>query len=188
MTQAELSILLWMQEHMRTDLMDGVLKFISALGNGGVFWIALSLLLMCFRKTRKAGFAAAVALALMQISGNMVIKPLVERARPCDIEQAVEMIVGRPHGYSFPSGHTASSFAVVFALFYVRSRLWVPSFLLAAPIAFSRMYLFVHYPTDILGGILLGMVCGWLGAKIGRKLYRKYIRWRNARRRARALA
>ncbi|MDO4739489.1 MAG: phosphatase PAP2 family protein [Eubacteriales bacterium] len=186
MTQAELDILLWMQEHLRTDLLDGLLKFISALGNGGVFWIVLTVLLLCFKKTRKAGVASAVALALMQIMGNMLIKPLVERARPCDVEQAVDMIIGRPHGYSFPSGHTASSFAVVFAFCFAGSFLWKPALVLAAPIAFSRMYLFVHYPTDILGGLMLGLVCGWLGAKIGRRLLYRFDLWNDARRARRA--
>lgn len=189
MTQVELNILHWIQENLRTELLDGVLRGISSLGDAGMFWIVLSLVLMCFRKTRRAGFAAAAALLLMQISGNMVLKPVIERARPCDIDQTVELLIARPHGSSFPSGHTASSFAVVFALFYIRSFWWKWALGLAAPIAFSRMYLFVHYPTDIIGGIALGLVCGWLGAKIGRRLHRKYIRHRKAkRRRARAAA
>ena len=185
MTQAELGILYWIQNNIRCDVLDGALKVITELGNGGIFWILISLIFVCFKETRRIGLAACIALALMQISGNMVLKPLIERARPCDIDQTIEMIIGRPHGYSFPSGHTASSFAVVFAFYYAKNRLWKPAAVLAALIAFSRMYLFVHYPTDIIGGILLGLVCGWLGAKAGRRLNRKINRYIRARRRAR---
>jgi len=184
MTQAELGILYWIQNNMRCGALDGALRVITELGNGGIFWILVSLIFICFKETRRIGIAAALALALMQVSGNMVLKPLIERARPCDIDQTIEMIIGRPHGYSFPSGHTASSFAVVFAFYFSKSRLWRPAAVLAALIAFSRMYLFVHYPTDIIGGVALGVVCGWLGAKISRRLYRKYLRWRKARSRS----
>ena len=188
MTQAELGILYWIQNNIRCGVLDGALRFITELGNGGIFWILVSLIFVCFKETRRIGLAACIALALMHIFGNMVLKPLIERARPCDIDQTIEMIIGRPQGYSFPSGHTASSFAVVFAFYYAKDRLWKPAAVLAALIGFSRMYLFVHFPTDIIGGVLLGLVCGWLGAKAGRRLNRKISRCLRERRARKAAA
>ena len=104
----------------------------------------------------------------------MILKPLVARARPCTVNPAIELLVEVPTDYSFPSGHTAASFAAVFALYFSGSPLWKPAAVLAGTIAFSRMYLYVHWPSDILGGILLGFVVGWLGVKAVRLTEKKW--------------
>ena len=104
-----------------------------------------------------------------------VLKPLIARVRPCDVNTAVQLLVARPDDFSFPSGHTGASFAEVTALYAGGNRLWIPALLLAALISFSRLYLYVHYPTDVLAGILLGAAAGWLGSQgiacVGRKLH-----------------
>jgi undecaprenyl-diphosphatase len=93
----------------------------------------------------------------------MILKPLVARIRPCDVNTAVQLLIARPTDYSFPSGHTAASFAATFALYFSRKKLWIPAIGLAVLISFSRLYLYVHYPTDILAGVMIGIIMGFLG-------------------------
>ena len=97
---------------------------------------------------------------------NLVLKPLVARVRPCDINTAVQLLIARPDDFSFPSGHTGASFAAVSALCASGNRLWIPSLILAVLIAFSRLYLYVHYLTDILAGAVIGIMAGWIGTKL----------------------
>ena len=106
------------------------------------------------------------ALVLDVILCNGVLKHVFARVRPCDVNTTIQLLVPRPSDYSFPSGHTAASFAAVAALFFAgQKKLWKPALVLAVLIAFSRLYLYVHYPTDILGGIAVGVLCGYIGAR-----------------------
>ena len=148
---------------LRCPVLDALAVFFDAAGAHGELWIALTVLALAFRRTRKAGFAMALALCLYMVSGHFILKPLFARPRPCDVNTAITILVKRPHGHSFPSGHTASAFAAAFALWLQNRKLGVPALVLAAFIAFTRLYLYVHFPTDILGGVLVGLVCGWLG-------------------------
>lgn len=159
----ELQILNWIQT-LRTPLMDQVMCFITGLGNGGILWIILAIILMLIPKTRKTGIIVLAALLLDVILCNGLLKNLIARIRPCDVNTAVQLLIPRPSDFSFPSGHTAASFAAVSALhFSGEKKLWKAALIPAVLIAFSRLYLYVHYPTDILGGILLGICCGYLG-------------------------
>ena len=103
------------------------------------------------------------------------LKPLFARVRPCDVNQAVQLLIANPGGYSFPSGHTSASFAAASVLcFREKRKVAVPALLLAALIGFSRMYLYVHYPTDIAGGILLGTLMGYVCVQAADRIkYRK---------------
>ena len=96
--------------------------------------------------------------------GDCILKPLFARPRPCDVNTAITILVKRPHGHSFPSGHTASAFAAAFALWLQNRKLGVPALVLAAFIAFTRLYLYVHFPTDVLGGLVLGLALGALAS------------------------
>ena len=117
--------------------------------------------------------AMSFALILDLICCNIVLKPLVGRIRPFLVNTAVELLTAPPADASFPSGHTAASFAAVFALRASGSPLWKPALVLAAGIAFSRLYLYVHWPTDVLGGILVGAAAGWAGARLADALRRR---------------
>lgn len=118
-------------------------------------------------KTRKVGILVSVALLLDVLTCNVILKPLIARTRPYDVNKAVELLIRAPRDYSFPSGHTAASFAAAAALWFAdKKKLAIPALVLAVLIAFSRMYFYVHYPTDVLGGAILGMVCGWLSYKL----------------------
>ena len=158
MLDVEFSILDFIQNQFRTPFGDFVMPLISKLGNGGIIWLVLSWLLCVFPKYRKAGVTMLTALALDVLLCNVMLKPLVGRMRPFTVNTGMELLINAPKDFSFPSGHTAASFAAAFALLFVKNKLWIPSMILASLIAFSRLYLYVHYPTDVLAGILLGLI------------------------------
>lgn len=166
MLSFEFAVLNFIQNHLRTDFLDLAMPLVSRLGGGGEVWLLLALVLVMVPSTRKAGAAIFAALALEFICCNLLAKPLIGRVRPCDVNQAVQLLVSRPLDFSFPSGHSASSFAAACALYFSGSRLWKPALILATLIAFSRLYLYVHYPSDVAAGILLGAAAGWAGARL----------------------
>ena len=164
-TELDLAVLDWIAAHLRGGLMDTLMPLVTRLGDGGYFWITLLLLLLIPKKTRRLGLSMAVAMLLNLVLCNLTLKPLIARPRPFTIRE-VELLIPKPGEFSFPSGHTSSSFAAAGALLFAGAEktLWVPSMILAALIAFSRLYLYVHYPTDVLGGVVLGLLCGFLGS------------------------
>lgn len=168
----ELQILDWIQQ-MRTPAGDVWMPLISRLGNAGMIWILLMCLLLVIPRTRKWGIALAAALCLDAVICNMILKPVVGRIRPCDVNQSVQLLIARPADYSFPSGHTAASFTTVAALYFAGAKkLWKITLPLALLMAFSRMYLYVHYPTDVLGGVIVGCAAGYLGNRLAERLVR----------------
>ena len=159
----ELSILDWIQT-LHTPFLDKIMVFITRLGDAGIIWIMLSIVLLLIPKTRKSGAVMVVALVVDVLLCNIVLKNLVARTRPYDVNTGVHLLVAKLHDYSFPSGHTAASFASVTALYLAgEKKLWKFALVLACLIAISRLYLYVHYPTDVLGGILFGVISGYLG-------------------------
>ena len=162
----ELMILDWIQS-IRTPVGDAVMCFITKLGDAGIIWIVLAAILLLIPKTRKHGLVMMAALCIDLVVCNGLLKNLFARIRPCDVNTQIQLLIARPDDFSFPSGHTAASFAAVAALYFSGERkLWKPALLLACFIAFSRLYLYVHYPTDILGGILVGIAAGYAGSII----------------------
>ena len=165
----ELAILDWIQSHLRCGFLDAVLPVITRTADHGELWIILALVLLVIRNQRKYGAAVACGLILDLVSCNLLLKPLVGRIRPFAVNTAVELLVKAPLDASFPSGHTAASFAAVFALKAAGSPLWKPALAVAVVIAFSRLYLYVHWPSDVLAGALLGAAVGWAGARLAEK-------------------
>lgn len=158
-----MAILDFVQTYLRCDFLDMVMPFITKLGNGGILWVICSLILVIVPKTRKTGIAMAVSLVLEVLCCNGLLKPFVARRRPCDVNTAVRLLIPHPEGFSFPSGHTGASFAAAAALFFGEKRMGIAALMVAALIGFTRIYLYVHYPTDVLAGALLGIMLGWLG-------------------------
>lgn len=169
----EIKILDWIQG-MRTPLGDVLMPFITKLGDAGAIWILLAFFLLFLPKTRRSGAVLLAALCVDVVLCNGILKNLFGRVRPCDVNAAVGLLIERPQDFSFPSGHTAASFASVAALYFCgEKRLWKLALLLAVLIAFSRLYLYVHYPTDILGGILVGVFSAYIGLKIMERLEKR---------------
>ena len=171
--QLELAVLDWVQSHLRREVLDWLMPFVSGLSDHGEVWILFAALLLLIRRQRAYGLSAACALTLDLIACNIVLKPLIGRLRPFAFRPDLSLLVPPPGDASFPSGHTAAAFAVVFALKTAGSPLWRPALALAAVTAFSRLYLYVHWPTDVLGGILLGAAVGWAGARLAKALLKK---------------
>ncbi len=173
-------ILVQIADHWRGGFSDTVWTAISMLGNGGALWIITALILLFFRKTRRAGAAMLVALLIGLLVGNVVIKELVMRPRPFVTHPDLTALLDPGDQWSFPSAHTLSSFAAATALFFFHRKSAILAYLAAALIAFSRLYASVHYPTDILAGILLGILCGlaagWLTDRAADRIHTIHLR------------
>ena len=168
--ELDMNILLWIQEHLRTDALTPFWKVITFLGNGGWFWIVLCVLLICFGKTRKVGITAALSLTLGFLITNLLLKNIVARARPFDSYTQILPLITRPTDYSFPSGHTCASFAcALVCLRMLPKKFGIPAVILAGMIAFSRLYLGVHYPGDVLAGFLVAMLSSLLSCYLIQK-------------------
>lgn len=161
----EFTILDWFQSIHCVPL-DALAVFFDVVGAHGELWIVLAAILLLFKKTRRAGAAIAVALILHLLVADTILKPFFARPRPCDLNSAVPMLVPRPRGWSFPSGHTSSAFAAAGALLFTKNKLAPYALVLAAFIGLTRLYLYVHFPTDVLAGTVTGLVFGFAAAKI----------------------
>lgn len=169
----EIQILDWIQ-NLHSPVADVLMSVITSLGNAGAAWILLAVVLLMIPKTRKTGAVLAAALILDVILCNGIIKNAVARMRPYDRNPVVELLIQKPGDYSFPSGHTAASFAAMSALYFGGEKhLWKPVLVLAVLIAFSRLYLYVHYPTDVLAGAALGVFCGYLGNLLIQRIWKE---------------
>ncbi|MCI5881112.1 MAG: phosphatase PAP2 family protein [Clostridium sp.] len=156
---------------IHTPLLDKILAFITSLGNAGIIWIVLAVVLLILPKTRKTGIIVAAALLMDLILCNLILKNLVARVRPYDVNTAIAILIKKPLDFSFPSGHTAASFAAMTALFLAKmKKAWIAALVLAVLIAFSRLYFYVHYPTDVLGGAVVGILSGIIGYTIVEKI------------------
>lgn len=158
--EIEFSILYFLQT-LHNPVLDQIMKTVTSLGNAGWMWVVLSLVLLCVKKTRKIGFAMLFSMLIGFLLGNVLLKNLIARQRPCWIDPNVPLLISNPHDYSFPSGHSLASFAAAVSIFLQNKRWGVAALLLASAIAFSRMYLFVHFPTDVLTGIVIGTVIAY---------------------------
>ncbi|MCH5265433.1 MAG: phosphatase PAP2 family protein [Lachnospiraceae bacterium] len=154
------------------------MKVFTTLGEGGAVWVLIGILLLLKKETRKTGAVVLFSLLLCMITGNLILKNLVARPRPCWRNPEVEMLLAIPKDYSFPSGHTMSSFAAATGIFMWNKRLGLVAAAGALLIAVSRMYFYVHYPTDILAGLLLGIALGCLSAVVIGRLEECYVRRR----------
>ena len=128
------------QNKLRCKFLDSLMIKCSSLGDGGIIWIAISFLLICYKKYRQAGVLILVGLIMGVLIGNCLL------------------LIPIPYDYSFPSRHTMSSFIAAAVLLHTDIMFAYPAFLLASVIAFSRLYLYIHYPSDIIGGIALGTI------------------------------
>lgn len=151
------SILLFIQEHCRFELLTPVMQVSSILVNAGLLWIVLCILLICFKKTRVVGLVALSSLAFCFLITNVFLKNLVARARPFDTYSDLIPLIKKPTDFSFPSGHTTASFATVGVLVrFLNKPLIAVTVIYAFLVAYSRLYLGVHYPSDVLCGMLIG--------------------------------
>lgn len=155
---------------MRCSFFDWFFSTITHLADAGILWILVAVLLLFTARYRKDGLKLALALICCLLLSNLFLKNLVARPRPCWVRD-VALLIANPTDYSFPSGHTQASVASALVLWRANRKWGIAAAVLTALIAFSRMYLYVHYPTDILGGVLCGLISGSLGVFLGRRLW-----------------
>lgn len=157
MVAMEADILLWIQNNIRNEVLTPIFKFITTLGNAGVIWIVLSVGLLIPKKTRRVGVLALVSLVLSALIDNVILKNAVARTRPYDVIEGLTSLVGAQKDYSFPSGHTGSAFAAAVVMFRgLPKKFGIPILVFACLMGLSRLYVGVHYPSDVLGGVLIG--------------------------------
>jgi len=148
--------LLWIQDNLRNDVLTPILTFITRLGDVGWFWIAMTIILLFLAKYRRVGIMSALALVASVVINNLILKNLIARTRPYEVVEGLTRLIEAQHDYSFPSGHAGVSFAAGVIFFICLPRKFgVPALVLAFLIAFSRLYVGVHYPTDVLVGGLI---------------------------------
>ena len=152
---------------LHTSWCDQMMVCITSLGNAGAVWIVFAVVLLLRRRTRAIGIYCILALLLSFLCCNLILKPLLMRPRPF-LFSDVELLVATPHDYSFPSGHAASSFSAATAISACGKRMAIAVYALAAAIAFSRLYLYLHFPGDVAAGVLLGICCGLLARRLGK--------------------
>lgn len=164
--------LLYSLQSLHNPVLDKVMLFITTLGNAGMIWIAITILMFIFCKDKRCAWTSTGALLLSVLMINLILKNLVARARPCWIDPEVTLLLKSPKDYSFPSGHASASFATAVSIVqYAKYRKQgIAAITLATLIAFSRMYFFVHFPTDIMVGIALGILEALLAAFLVKKL------------------
>lgn len=177
----DLPILEWIQAHMQCAFLDKTMPIVTLFGDGGVFWIAVAVVLLCIPKYRKVGFSMGAALILGVVVCNITLKPIVARIRPYDFQwehfqKEIILLIDAQHDYSFPSGHTIASFEACTVLLIHDKRLGIPATVLAFLIAFSRLYLYVHYPTDVIFSFFAGILFAFLGNWIVKLVYARLPR------------
>ena len=175
--QWEFDVLYWFQS-LHSPVMDKVGLFLTMLCEKGIFWIIVTLGMFFFLKNKKPGLTAMGALCLSFLLCNLILKHIVQRDRPCWIDPSIQLLVETPDDYSFPSGHTSFSFACATAIFQYYKGWGILALLLAAGIGLSRLYLFVHFPTDVLVGACVGIIAGMLSGMLIRDFYKAYPNFR----------
>ncbi len=165
--QIEASGLVWIQEHVRTALLDPGMIFLSWINNAGAIAILTVLFLLIWKKYRHVGMTAFASLAAEFVLVNVLLKNMVQRTRPYVVEEELLLLGDRPGDFSFPSGHTGSAFAVAIVVYLCMPRRFgIPALVIAALIALSRIYNGAHYPTDVLGAVVIAVLTGVLAWKL----------------------
>ena len=167
----DLPILEWIQAYLQSDFLDTVMPIITLFGEGGIFWIAWAVILLIIPKTRKIGLSMIIALLLGLLVCNLTLKPLVARVRPYDLQEQdfgvyINLLINRQSDFSFPSGHTIASFEAAVVLLKYSKKMGIPALILAILVSFSRLYLYVHYPSDVLVSVVLGTAFAFAGCAL----------------------
>ena len=182
----DLPILDWIAENIHCAFLDTVMPLITMLGDAGIFWIALSVLFLLFPKYRKIGLGMGAARLMGVLVCNVTMKPRCARIRPYDYQlehfgRTIQLLVATPHDFSFPSGHTLASFEAATVLLINNRKLGIPAMILAVLIAFSRLYLYVHYPTDVIFSVFMGIGFAFLGNFLVKKGFAAYEAKKNSK-------
>lgn len=153
---------LYALQQIHNPVLDKIMVALSTIGNAGILWIVLAVILLIMKKTRRCGAQMALAMLLTFIIGNLVLKNMISRDRPCWIDPTVGLLVKNPTDFSFPSGHSMNGFTAAVTILFYDKRWGIAAIILASLVAFSRLYNFVHFPTDVFAGVVIGTVVACL--------------------------
>ena len=153
---------LYALQQIHNPVLDKIMVALSTIGNAGILWIVLTVILLIMKKTRRCGAQMALAMLLTFIIGNLVLKNMISRDRPCWIVPTVALRVKNPTDFSFPSGHSMNGFTAAVTILFYDKRWGIAAIILASFVAFSRLYNFVHFPTDVFAGVVIGTVVACL--------------------------
>ena len=176
----DLPILEWIAANLWCPFLDAVMPVITLLGDAGIFWMAMAAVLLVFKKTRRVGLGMGFAMLMGLLLCNLTLKPLCQRPRPYDYQydvfgKLIPLLIDRQHDFSFPSGHTIASFEAAGVIVLNNKKWGIGALVLASLIAFSRLYLYVHYPTDVLVSIVLGLGLALLGNYLAHRIPNRYL-------------
>ena len=173
----DLPILDWIQANLKNGFGDVFWPIITLFGDGGIFWIGVAVVLLIFPKTRKTGIGMGIALFMGVIVCNVTLKPLIGRIRPYDFQEnlgiTIPLLADRLHDFSFPSGHTIASFEASVVIFRNYKKPGIAAIILAFLIAFSRLYMYYHYPTDVLFSMAVGTIFAIIGDVLAGKIAKR---------------
>ena len=176
----DLGILHWVNNTLHTnELVTDIFLFISKISDTGFLWIVLSLVLLIFKNTRKIGLYSIISLAACFIVTNVILKNVIARPRPFEESESIlsflnSICIELPDSHSFPSGHTAASFAVAFMIWLFNKRHGTPSIIMAVLVGISRIYLCVHYVTDVIAGMMIGIIVAFVAYWVLEHILNKY--------------
>ena len=174
--QFDEQVLVWIAQNIRNGLLDPIMKIYTQMGNTGLLFIVLGLAMLLFRPTRKAGFSALCAMLIGLVVVNFTIKPLIARERPWLVIEGFVNLVEEHDPNSFPSGHTNAAFAFALALCMAAPKRWmkVTAVCMAVVMGLSRLYVGVHFPSDVLAGAVIGSLCGLAGAWVVKTVWERF--------------
>lgn len=168
------SVLLDWFQSIQNDILSGIFEVITTLGEAGIIWILIGLLLLVGRKTRWLGITVLIALLFSLLVGNLTLKPLVARPRPCWRHPEIPLLIANPKDFSFASGHSMSSFAAASAIWMWNRKAGIVALAGAVIMAATRLYFYVHYPTDVVAGMFIGLALGVLADRIIRQVRKRW--------------
>ncbi len=173
LSEFEINILIWIQENLKCAFLDFVMPLVTYLAEYGLVPIVVSAVLICIKRTRRCGLAMALSIVMGFIVVNLGLKPLIARVRPYAAYPLYELLIDAQSDFSFPSGHTLVAFECAMSLSLYYKKLALPAIVIASLVGFSRMYLYVHYPTDVLCSVALGMVFAFMSKMIVERACKK---------------
>ena len=176
-------VLRWIAANLRVSWLNGPVVLFSTLGNAGLLFVVATLVLLAFKRTCRLGLHTAAGLIVDVLAVNATIKPLVSRARPWVVMEGFQTLTRSSDPNSFPSGHTCAAFAFAAAIWVAtpNKKIRAAALIVAVLMGLSRLYVGVHFPSDVLAGVVIGSLCGLLGGLLARWLLTRWERRRAAR-------
>lgn len=165
----DIYILFFIQNYFKNSFLDKFMPLITKLGNFSILWIILACLFICTKKYKRIGIMIFISIFLCGLFGNIILKPLFKRVRPFELLHFTQLLISAPKDFSFPSGHTMTSFASATVIISQNKKCGIHALILAFLISFSRLYLFVHFPSDVIIGAIIGCILGILSVKFYNK-------------------